>query len=100
MPASENLHNGGRVASDRIFSRLRFGVARSRGSFAEMPRGVMPTAVLLVEPQWIAPVWCAMRQARSPRCDHFEMLETLETLASPYGLIGRAVLEMMGQNVG
>ena len=41
-----------------------------------------------------------MRQARSPRCDHFEMLETLETLASPYGLIGRAVLEMMGQNVG
>ncbi len=32
-------------------------------------------------------------KARSPRCDHFEMLETLETLASPYGLIGRAVLE-------
>jgi len=62
-----------------------------------MPRRVMPTAVLLVEPQWIAPAWCAMRQARSPRCNHFEMLETL---ASPYGLIGPAVLEMVGQKAG
>jgi hypothetical protein len=35
-----------------------------------------------------------MRQARSLRCNHFEMLETL---ASPYGPIGRAVLEMVGQ---
>jgi len=38
-----------------------------------------------------------MRQARSPRCNHFEMLETL---ASPYGLIGPAVLEMVGQKAG
>jgi len=56
----------------------------------------MPTAGLLAEPQSRQPA-CAMRQARSLRCNHFEMLETL---ASPYGLIGRAVSEMMGQNVG
>ena len=58
--------------------------------------GVMPTAGLLAEPQSRQPA-CAMRQARSLRCNHFEMLETL---ASPYGLIGRTVLEMVGQKAG